>query len=164
MKKKNLTAFTAALMLACGLLAGCGDTEPALTADDYLLDAETCETSRGIALGATPDEFLSAYGDCDCFTSVDDGAYQMLPEDEIPFDGNIRTLIPTFFVDGEPIDPADFCQENDIEESGLVGYLTSADCLSAHTAEYRYLTFTWEDGVVADIQSAYMNYNEEGAN
>ncbi len=164
MKKKYLAILTTALILACGLLAGCGAGEPPLTADDYLLDAETCETSRGIALGATPDAFLGAYEDCTCFTSVDGGDYQPLPEDEIPFDQNIRTLIPTFFVDGEPIDPASFCRENDIEEAALIDYLTSADYLNTHTAEYRYLTFTWEGGVVTDIQSAYMNYNEDGAN
>lgn len=164
MTKKIMITLTAALMLIGGPLIGCGADESSLTAEDYILDSETCETSRGIALGSTPDEFFDAYGDCDCFISVDGGDYQTLSKEEIPSGSFVKTLIPAFFVDGEPIDPAAFCKEYDIEESGMIDYLTSADFLNAHTAEYRYLTFTWENGAVADIQSAYMNYNEEGAN
>lgn len=162
--KKKPTLFTAALALAIGLMTGCGDDAPALTADDYILDAETCRTSRGVAIGATPDDFFGAYADCDCFVSVDGGDYQPLSGGELPAGSVVRTLVPTFFVDGEPIEPVSFCQENDIEESALIDYITSAEYLDAHTAEYRYLTFTWENGAVSDIQSAYMNYNEEGAN
>ncbi len=162
MKKKTVTAL--ALALSLGLLAGCGADEPPLTASDYILDPETCETSRGITLGATPEAFFDAYEDCSFFTSTGGSDYRLLSEDEIPFDSAVTILVPTFFVDREPIVPAAFCKENDISEADLIAYLSAADYLSAHTVEYRYLTFLWEDGVVADIQSVYMNYNEEGAN
>lgn len=164
MRKRNAAAVLTALALGLGLLAGCGAKTPLLTADDYILDSETDETSRGVAPGATPDAFLAAYGDYSLFTSVEGGDYQALADDEIPFDSVITIVLPTFFVDGEPIAPDEFCRENEVETADLIAYLTSADYLNAHTAEYRYLTFTWENGLIADIQSAYMNYNEDGAN
>ena len=88
----------------------------------------------------------------------------MLTEEDIPFDSGAITLLPTFFVDGLPVDPDVFCEENEIEKADLIAYLRDTDYLSSHEVEYRYLIFTWENGTIADISSGYMNYNEDGAN
>ena len=88
----------------------------------------------------------------------------MLAEEDIPFDAGAVILLPTFFVDGLPVDPDIFCEENEIEKADLITYLRSTDYLGSHEVEYRYLIFTWENGTIADISSGYMNYNEDGAN
>lgn len=152
------------LGLTLGLLTGCGESTPLLTTADYELNAQTGATSRGIAPGDTSEDFLAAYGENKFFTSIDGDAYQFLAADKIPFDSDIAILLPTFFVDGMPMDPDVFCEENNIEKTGLIAFLNSDDYLAAHTVEYRYLVFTWENGTITDIRSAYMDYNEDGAN
>ena len=162
-KKKPLILLTA-LGLSLGLLTGCGESAPLLTAEDYTLDTENNKTNRGVTLGDTSDVFLEAYGEYKIFTSVDGSDYRMIAHEEIPFDSAVITLLPTFFIDGLPIDPDTFCEENEIEKSNLLDLLSSDDYLSSHRVEYYYLIFTWENGVITDIRSEYMDYNEDGAN
>ena len=164
MKRKKAGMMFEALGLILGLLTGCGKDTPLLTADDYTLETDTDRTSLGVAPGDTAETFLAAYGEYKVFTSIEGGDYQMLTSDEIPFDSAIITLLPTFFVDGLPMDPDVFCEENEIDKADLITYLRSADYLGSHAVEYRYLTFAWENGVITDIRSDYMNYNEDGAN
>ena len=162
-KKKALILLTA-LSLSLGLFTGCGKSTPLLTAEDYTLDTENNKTNRGITLGDTSDTFLEIYGEYKIFTSVDGSDYRMLAYEEIPFDSAAITLLPTFFIDGQPIDPDTFCKENEIEKGNLLDLLSSEDYLSSHSVEYYYLIFTWENGVITGIRSEYMDYNEDGAN
>lgn len=160
--KKVITLLTA-LGLTLGLLTGCGESTPLLTALDYEIDMETQTTTRGVTLGDSAETFLDAYGDYRIFTSVDGSDYQVLDTDEIPFDSAAITLLPTFFIDGLPIDPDSFCKENELDKSDLLTFLSDEDYLSAHTVVYYYLLFTWEKGVITDIRSEYMDYNEDAA-
>lgn len=164
MRIKKAVSTLTAIVLTLALLTGCGESTPLLTTADYELNAQTGATSRGIAPGDTSEDFLAAYGENKFFTSIDGDAYQFLSADKIPFDSDIAILLPTFFVDGTPIDPDAFCEENNIEKTDLIAFLNSEDYLASHTVEYRYLVFTWENGTITDIQSAYMDYNEDGAN
>ena len=161
--KKVLFTLTA-IGLAMAFLTGCGEGTPLPAAEDYELNTQTNTTSRGISPGDTSEAFLAAYGEYKLFTSTDGETYQVLDMEEIPFDLAITILLPAFFVDGLPIDPDAFCEENGIEKANLITFLTSEDYLASHTVEYRYLIFTWENGVITDIRSASMDYNEDGAN
>ncbi|MCM1122949.1 MAG: hypothetical protein NC416_10220 [Eubacterium sp.] len=158
--KKAVTLLTV-LVLTLNFLSGCGKSTPLLTAVDYELNVETNTTDKGVSLGDTPETFLAAYGEYKIFTSVEGEDYQMIPTGEIPFDSAVATLLPTFFIDGQPIDPDAFCKENEIEKTALLDFLCSEDYLRSHTVVYCYLTFTWENGVIADITSSYMDYNED---
>ena len=164
MIKKKISALFTALGLTLGCLTACGQDIPLLAADDYELNTETNQTSRGITPGDASETFLAAYQEYKFFTSVEGGDYQMLAPEDIPFDSPITILLPTFYIDGLPIDPNDFCKENEIDKAGLIDFLSSGEYLDAHTVEYRYLLFTWENGIITDIRSEYMNYNEDGAN
>ncbi len=159
---RAVTLFTAAA-LTFSLLTGCGKVTPLLSAVDYELDLETTTTNKGVSVGDTPEAFLAAYGEYRIFTSVDGGEYQVFPAEEIPFEDSVTCLLPTFFIDGLPVDPDVFCEENEIEKSALLAFLTSDDYLHSHTVVYYYLTFTWEDGVILDITSRYMDYNEDAS-
>lgn len=160
---RKAVTLSAVIVLIFSLLTGCGKTTPLLSAVDYELELETNTTNREVSVGDTPESFLAAYGEYRIFTSVDGGEYQVFSPDEIPFDSNIRTLLPTFFIDGLPVDPDTFCEENEIEKAGLLTFLTSEDYLRSHTVVYYYLTFTWEGGVISDITSRYMDYNEDAS-
>lgn len=164
MEIKKYIMILTALGLSLGLLTGCGEGTPLLTAEDYEINTQTNMTSRGISPGDTSEDFLSAYGEYKLFTSTDGETYQVLVTEEIPFDSAITILLPAFFVDGLPIDPDVFCEENGVEKADLITFLSGEDYLASHTVEYRYLIFTWENGVITDIRSASMDYNEDGAN
>lgn len=160
--KKTVILFTA-LWLILNLLTGCGESTPLLTSVDYELDIDTNKTNRGVSVGDTPETFLAAYGEYRIFTSVDGGDYQVIATDEIPFDLSITTLLPTFFIDGLPIDPDAFCEENEIEKADLISFLSSEDYLRSHTVVYYYLTFTWENGTISDIRTSCMDYNADAS-
>lgn len=164
MNKKRAAILLTMLALNSGLLTGCGESTPLLTADDYVLDALTNKTSLGVGVGDTAETFFNAYGEYRFFTSIDNGDYQVLVPEEISFDSPVTILLPTFFIDGLPVEPDAFCEENNIEKAELISYLSSADYLNLHTVEYRYLVFTWENDTITDIRPMYMNYNEDGAN
>jgi len=159
----KLTLLLAAFGLSLAFMTGCGKEKPLLSASDYELNPETHQTSRGIAPGDTSEAFLAAYGDYRFFTSIDGGDYQFLDSEEIPSDSSATTLLPTFFIDGIPIDPDIFCTENEIAKTDLLAFLSSEDYLQSHTVIYYYLVFMWEDGIITDIRSEYMDYNEDAS-
>ena len=161
--KKALVTLTA-IGLTMAFLTGCGEATPLLAAEDYEINTLTNTTSRGISPGDTSEDFLSAYGEYKLFISTDGETYQVLVPEEIPFDLVTTILLPTFFVDGLSIDPNVFCEENGVEKADLITFLSDEAYLASHTVEYRYLIFTWENGVITDIRSSSMDYNEDGAN
>jgi hypothetical protein len=159
----KISGILIALFLTAAILTGCGQEVCLLSATDYKYVSDMEETSRGVSIGDDSGTFLAAYGDYEILTLADDG-YQLLSAEEIPFDNDsLTTILPTFFVDGIAIDTDRFCKENEIEKSTLLTFLTSEEYLSSHTVVYRYLVFTWEKGVITDIQSESMDYNADAA-
>ncbi|MCM1174643.1 MAG: hypothetical protein NC341_06280 [Blautia sp.] len=152
-----------ASLLCVSLLTACGKETPLLTAADYELNQDTNTTSRGIGIGDTPEAFLKAYGSYDIETSIEYGAYQALDTDEIPFTDSIRTILPTFFIDGTPVTIEQICMENEIERADLLSLLSSDEYLQKHTVIYNYLIFTWDGGLISDIHSEFMDYNEDAS-
>lgn len=160
---KKLISLLTSLGLALGLLTACGESTPLLGAADYELDPATNMTSRDVSIGDNAETFLAAYGDFKIFTSVEGEEYQALAVDKIPFDSAVTLLLPTFFIDGTPTDLDLFCRENEIQKEDLTTTLNSDAFLQAHSVIYSYLLFTWENGVITDIRSEYMDYNEDAA-
>lgn len=151
------------LLLCTFLLTACEKGTPLLTAADYELNQETNTTSKGIGIGDTPEDFLNAYGDYVIETSIEYGPYQAINNDEIPFTDSIRTILPTFFIDGVPVTIEQICTENKIERADLLSLLSSEEYLQNHTVIYNYMIFTWEDGLITDIHSEFMDYNEDAS-
>ncbi len=160
--KKKLATSIAAILLAFSLTA-CGKETPLLTALDYELDLDNNTTYKGITIGDTKEKFLETYGEYNIETCVNGGPYQSLTTEEIPFEESIQTILPTFFIDGIPVSIEQICKENEIERVDLLTFLSSDEYLAGHTVLYYYLTFTWENGVITDIHSEYMDYNKDSA-
>ena len=150
---KKIFTLLASLGLTLGLMTGCGEDDPLLSAADYELDPATNATSKEVSVGDNAETFLAAYGDYKIFTSVAGGEYQALATEEIPFDSAVTLLLPTFFIDETPTDLELFCKENEIEKETLTETLNSDAFLQAHSVIYSYLLFTWENGVITDIRS-----------
>lgn len=153
------------LTLTClFLLCACREEKTyLLSSADYDLDAETAQTIRGVKIGDGSESFLAAYRDYDILTSIGGGDYLSLPVEDIPFDASLTTILPSFFIDGTAIDIGSFCEDNGIERTDLLSFLTDENYLSAHTVVYQYLVFTWKDGVITDISSEAMDYNRDGS-
>ena len=151
------------LTISLTFFNACGEEKPLLSATDYDLDAETAQTIRGVKIGDGADAFLAAYKDYDILSSVNGGDYRYLAVEEIPFDGSLTTILPSFFVDGTALELDTFCENNDIEKDSLLSYLTDEAYLEHHAVVYQYLIFEWENGKIKDIRSESMDYNKDGS-
>ncbi len=145
------------------LLTACGKETLLLEASDYELNQSSHTTSKGIGIGGTPEEFLAAYGSYEIATSIEYGPFEALEPKEIPFTESIRTILPTFFIDGLPASIEQICTENEIERAQLLSLLSSEEYLQKHKVVYHYMIFTWEDGLISDIHSEFMDYNEDAS-
>lgn len=162
MSKKIIPACCLALVLSI-LICACGEEKPLLSPADYALDAETSQTIRGVKIGDDADVFLAAYQNYDILSSINGGDYRLLAPEEIPFDVDLTTILPSFFIDGAAININTFCEDNNIEKDGLLAFLTEEEYLKHHTVVYQYLVFEWEDGVIRDIRSESMDYNRDAS-
>ena len=155
MKKLRYAAL--ALLL---LLSGC-EKKQTLIAPACLFVLEDGDvTSLGIQPGDTPEEFQEAYGDYTIQVAYENTGYTPMSIKRIPYEEPISTMIANFFINGEPISDEDLCRDNDIEPEDLYSLLSSYEYLTNHEVIYRYLEFSWEDGVIADINSGELYYNE----
>ncbi len=156
MKKLLFLILSAAL-----LLSGCEKNTSGI-APASLFRVEGGVTADGVSVGDGKNAFINAYRSYTVQVAYRDAAsdYMTMSISRIPYDDPISTMIANFFVDGEPVSYATLCAENNISESELYALMSSHEYLRSHDVVYRYLVFDWEDGVITDIVSEELNYNE----
>ena len=142
-------------------LTGCGK-KPAATAPEDLFQVTGGTTADGVRSGDGPEQFISAYEDYTIQVAYNDleSSYVVMDIDKIPYRDDISTMIANFFVDGEPVSEDELCEENHVQPTQLYALLSSPEYLRGHNVVYRYLRFRWADGMIAEIQSDELNYNE----
>ena len=160
---KRFVNMTFAALLLAAMLTACGKEQPLLNETDYELDTESNTTSKGIGIGDNDEDFLTAYGEYDMEISINGGDYQSMPAEEIPFDGSIQTILPTFIIDDIPVTISQICEENEINRSDLLTLLSSEEYLSGHKVLYYYLVFDWKSGAITDIHSDYIDFNKDAS-
>ncbi len=155
--KKLLYLFVFSMLFLSGCEKKLSQTAPA---DLFVMDGSA--TAAGIKVGDGPDEFIQAYSDYVIQAAYrnESSGYLVMSIRDIPYEDPISTLIATLFIDGEPVSEESFCRENDIELSELPDFISSRAYLRRHDVIYRYLDFQWENGVITDIYSGELNYNE----
>lgn len=143
------------------LLSGC-EKKTAEIAPAALFVMAGNTTAAGVQPGDDADAFIKAYKDYTIQVAYSDldSNYLVMSIEDIPYEDPISTMIANFFINGTPVSEEDLCEENDIEPSGLHELLSSAAYLRSHEVIYRYLRFRWEDGVITEIESEELNYNE----
>ena len=143
------------------LLSGC-EKKSAEFAPASLFEMNGSETAAGLKTGDGPKAFKAAYGGYTIQVAFAEqpSNYRVMSASKIPYDENISTIIANFFIDEEPVSEDWLCKENGIDISGLHELLSSPDYLQQHDVVYRYLNFHWEEGVITDIDSEELNYNE----
>lgn len=143
------------------LLSGC-EKKTAEFAPAELFVLEDGSTSAGISPGDGKDDFVRAYRDYTIQVAYNDleSNYLVMSIRDIPYEDPISTMIANFFINGEPVSEEALCEQNDVSPADLHTLLSSSDYLRGHEVIYRYLRFSWEDGVIAEIESQELNYNE----
>ena len=156
--KRLCLIFILLLLLS---LTGC-EKKPATTAPKELFQVTDKVTNDGVQVGDGPEQFIDAYEDYLIQVAYNnlESSYVVMDIDEIPYEEDISTIIANFFVDGKPISEEDLCEENNVKPTQLYALLSSSAYLREHNVVYRYLRFRWAGGLIADIQSDELNYNE----
>lgn len=149
------------IMFSILFLSGC-EKKTLDTAPAELFLMEGGETAAGVSVGDGPEEFIDAYSDYTIQVAYSDqtSGYLVMSIKEIPYGERISAIIATLFVDGAPVSEEDICEENQIEPEELPDLISSSSYLRKHDVVYRFLDFRWEDGIIADISSSELNYNE----
>lgn len=155
--KKLLYLLSFCLLFLSGCEKKSADIAPAGL---FEMDGEA--TSEGVRPGDGQEEFIRAYKGYTIQVAYSnlDSNYLVMSIDNIPYEDEISTMIANFFIDGKPVSEETLCTENDVEPSQLHSLLSSSAYLREHEVLYRYLRFSWEEGVIADIESDALNYNE----
>lgn len=143
------------------LLSGC-EKKAVEIASASLFRLTDGVTDAGIKRGDGPEEFIKAYADYTIQVAYShlESNYLVMSIKDIPYEDEISTIIANFFVNGKPVTEETLCEENNIKPSELHALLSSSDYLRSHEVIYRYLDFDWQDGVIVDIASEELNYNE----
>lgn len=143
------------------LLSGC-EKKSALLAPASLFVMDGDAAASGVKIGDGPSEFKAAYKDYTLQVAWNDieSNFMVMSPDKIPYEEEISTMIATLFIDGTPTNPDTFCEEQGISSAKIHTLLSSHEFLRSHDVLYRYLVFTWSGGVISDIYSEELNYNE----
>ena len=140
---------------------GCGNTKLELTNADYELSNNT--TSKGITIGSNSDDFINAYAGFVANVWYADDSSNTVKEidvNKVDYTKQSHIGLPTFFINDKAIDVNNFKKTNNID-SDLNSWLESnTDYLQKHSAVYKCLVFTFDNGIVNNIQYSEKNYNE----
>lgn len=155
--KKLLYLIIFSVLLLSGCEKKAADTAPL---ELFLMTGET--TAAGIRPGDGKEEFIKAYKDytIQVAYSEPDSNYLVMSIRDIPYEDPVSTMIANFFINGKPVAEEKLCRENNVRPEGLHAVISSPSYLRSHEVIYRYLRFRWEDGVIAEIESDELNYNE----
>ncbi len=143
------------------LLTGCEKKSAILPSADFFLMQETM-TADGVRPGDTSEKFTEIYGEYSVQVAFNHTAssYVSMSVRKIPFHEDISTMIGCFFIDGKPFSESMICEIYDTKLSEMHEHISSSEFLRSHEVEYRYLRFKWADGIITDIISSDLNYNE----
>ncbi|RHR73571.1 hypothetical protein DWW50_03495 [Eubacterium sp. AF15-50] len=144
-------------------LCGCSSKQTTFTNNDFAL-SETNITSKGIMCGSTSEEFKTAYSDFVKTIGVmysDDNSIKESTIDKIDYDKSCRVYLSAICIDDDCISTNDFIKQNKIKNGIDNWFSENTEYLDSHTAIYKCLIFTFENGNVYNIESYEKNYNDE---
>ena len=140
---------------------GCGKTKLELTNEDYNLSNNA--TSKGITIGSSSDDFINAYNGLVANVWYADDSSNTAKEinvNEVDYTKQSHIGLSTFFIDDKAIDVNDFKKKNNID-SDLNSWLeNNTEYLQKHSVVYKCLVFTFDNGIVNNIQYSEKNFNE----
>ena len=140
---------------------GCGSAKLELTNEDYNLSDNT--TSKGITIGSSSDDFMSAYHEfiVDVWYADDNSnTAKEIKVNEVDYTKQSHIGLHTFFIDDKAIDVNSFKKKNNIDSDLNSWFENNTEYLQKHSVVYKCLIFTFNDGIVNNIKYSEKNFNE----
>ena len=140
---------------------GCGSVKLELTNEDYNLSDNT--TSKGITIGSSSDDFVSAYDGFEVSVIYADSGSNVgtfMKIDKVDYSKQCTVAIQNFFVDDKSHTVDEIKNKYNIKND-INGWLqNNPDFLEKHSLIYKCLTFYFDNGIIVDIKYSEKNFNE----
>lgn len=151
------------VLLCICFLCGCSQKNISLEDGDFVL-SDTNITTKNIMVGSTSEEFKIAYLDFVKIIGVmysDDSSIKESTIDKIDYNKSCRVYLSAICIDNNCMSTNDFIKQNKIKNGIDNWFSENTDYLDDHTAIYKCLILTFENGNVCNIESYEKNYNKE---
>ena len=157
--KKYLICLMAIVVIISTI--GCGSAKLELTNEDYNLSDNT--TSKGITIGSSSDDFMSAYDGFEVSVIYADSGSNIgtfMKIDKVDYSKQCTVAIQNFFVDDKSHTVDEIKSKYNIKND-INGWLqNNPDFLEKHSLIYKCLTFYFDNEMVVDIKYSEKNFNE----
>ena len=157
--KKYLLYLMAIIVIISTI--GCGSAKLELTNEDYNLSDNT--TSKGITIGSSSDDFVSAYDGFEVSVIYADSGSNVgtfMKIDKVDYSKQCTVVIQNFFVDDKSHTVDEIKNKYNIKND-INGWLqNNPDFLEKHSLIYKCLTFYFDNGIIVDIKYSEKNFNE----
>ena len=157
--KKYLICLMAIVVIISTI--GCGSAKLELTNEDYNLSDNT--TSKGITIGSSSDDFVSAYDGFEVSVIYADSGSNVctfMKIDKVDYSKQCTVAIQNFFVDDKSHTVDEIKNKYNIKND-INGWLqNNPDFLEKHSLIYKCLTFYFDNGIVVDIKYSEKNLNK----
>ena len=157
--KKYLICLMAIVVIISTI--GCGSAKLELTNEDYNLPDNT--TSKGITIGSSSDDFVSAYDGFEVSVIYADSGSNVgtfMKIDKVDYSKQCTVAIQNFFVDDKSHTVDEIKNKYNIKND-INGWLqNNPDFLEKHSLIYKCLTFYFDNEMVVDIKYSEKNFNE----
>lgn len=140
---------------------GCGSAKLELTNEDYNLSDNT--TSKGITIGSSSDDFMSAYDSFEVSviyvgSGSNVGAFMKI--NKVDYSKQVTVAIQNFFVDNKPYTVDEIKNKYNIKNDINAWLQNNPEFLEKHSLTYKCLTFYFDNGIIVDIKYSEKNFNE----
>lgn len=153
-----------AILLCSCLLCGCSSKNNYLQNNDFIL-SDTNVTTKNISIGSNSDDFIEAYKNYITYVVYWDNNNNnksiKINIEDIDYSKQCTIYISSLCIDNKIVDGDNFIKQNKIKNGIDNWFSENTDYLDNHTAIYKCLIFTFENGNVYDIESYEKNYNDE---
>ena len=157
--KKFLICLMAIVVIISTI--GCGSAKLEFTNEDYNLSDNT--TSKGITIGSSSDDFVSAYDGFEISVIYADSGSNVgtfMNIDKVDYSKQCTVAIQNFFVDDKSHTVDEIKNKYNIKND-INGWLqNNPDFLEKHSLIYKCLTFYFDNGIIVDIKYSEKNFNE----
>ena len=156
--KKYLICLMAIVVIISTI--GCGSAKLELTNEDYNLSNNT---SKGIAIGNSSDDFVSAYDGFEVSVIYADSGSNVgtfMKIDKVDYSKQCTVAIQNFFVDDKSHTVDEIKNKYNIKNDINAWLQNNPDFLEKHSLTYKCLTFYFDNGIIVDIKYSEKNFNE----
>lgn len=163
--RKKIVNFLLSVVVISSLLCGCA-TEEVFTPSEDNFVVNSDNSISGLTVGSSFTDFCNVYNSypLQILNADNTLATFVIPDfEKEPEATNPSTTLMAscFIVDGQAVMTEELINQTGQTADTLNAYLTSAEYLGKHSVLFRYVIFTFADGIITEIESDVLDYNNE---